>query len=437
MKKVILPCFLLFGFSTAYSQSSLEVPGQLKVSIENVQCLKRSWDGVVEFDGHGNEVSVTYSYRIYARSNWAAVKKGADGTVIYGSNVNGMTRAGTETPDLGGIKEGDKVNIFKTIFDEHIEAGDYIIIAPTVWEWDRPEKNTINSFNAQLEMDLDWAIKQAYPFPDAAINATKPFDNRVFQIFDKYKYGPALKYQSIFSPIICNGNIQGNRIIGLNAGGSGPACQIAYPPTLFVLDTRVLGALYLNNQKSLRNQQSGTPGPAFITGKTILFEESTYNIQSSNGSYAVFLKIEFIPDVLPSFASSNTSGNGLTGTPTKNVGVPKKMLQEKPINILNTALNLPGNWTGTYGYGESNTQNYYRLNFNANGSMEVLDQFGVVQARGTYVYTQTSNTITAAYTYLSGDSFELTGTITNNTFNAQWWRKNNMTHGGKMIVYKK
>jgi hypothetical protein len=406
MKKIIYTVCLLLSIGTGYSQSSLEVPGRLKVSIENVKCHSKSWDGVVEFDGHGNEVSVTYSYRIYARSNWAAVKKGGDGTVIYGSNVNGMTRAGTQTPNLGGIKEGDKVDIFKTMFDEHIEAGDYIIIAPNVWEWDGPEKNTINSFNAQLEMDLDWATKQAYPFPDASINAPKPFDNRVFKIFDKYRYGPALKYQSIFSPIICNGNIQGNRIIGLNAGGSGPACQIAYPPTLLVLDTRVLGALYLNNQNAIRSANAGTSGPKLINGTEIWFEESTYNIQSSNGTYSVFLRIEFTPDVLPSFSPSNTSPNGLTGTPTKNVGTIKKDFPSKNLNISNTNLAVAGNWAGTKTTDTGLYPENFGLELTTNGEVLMKDIYGNVAVRGTYTFA--NNSITGSYKQLSsGETYSI------------------------------
>jgi hypothetical protein len=403
MKKISAFILAATIFVNCYGQSSLEVPGQLKVSIENVKCNYKSWDGVVEFDGHGNEVSVTYSYRIYARTNPAAVKKGADGTVIFGSNVNGMTRAGTQTPDLGGIKEGDKVNIFKPVFDEHINAGDYIVIAPTVWEWDGPEKKTINSFNAVLETDLDWIINQPYPFPDATINITRPFDGRAFRVFDKYRYGPALKYQSIFSPIICNGNIQGNRVIGLRAGGSGPACQIAYPPTLLVLDTRVLGALYLNNQNSLRNAQQGLSAPSFISGKEILFEENTYNIQSSNGNYTVFLKIEFTPDVLP-VAVPSANSNGLIGTPTKNIGIIKKDFPSKNINISNTNLAVAGSWAGT----QTNDYGMYPQNIafelTANGEYLVKDINGVVAARGTYTFS--NNLLSGSYKQLSsGEAF--------------------------------
>ena len=51
-----------------------------------------------------------------------------------------MTRAGTETPDHGGITNGNVVPVYKTLMNEHINANDYIIIAPTVWERDAPEK---------------------------------------------------------------------------------------------------------------------------------------------------------------------------------------------------------------------------------------------------------------------------------------------------------
>src|SRR4051812_4807558 len=105
MRKYAL--IFLAALQTGFAFCQSLTAGRLKISIDKLTCVEKCWDGVVEFDGHGNEISVTYAYRIYNAANPNAARPGTDGTVIYGSNINGMTRAGTQTPDLGGIKEGD------------------------------------------------------------------------------------------------------------------------------------------------------------------------------------------------------------------------------------------------------------------------------------------------------------------------------------------
>ncbi|MBL7709463.1 MAG: hypothetical protein JNJ86_10350, partial [Chitinophagaceae bacterium] len=156
MKPVITFSVAIIALSVKTIAQLPNLPGRLKVTIEKVTCVEKSWDELVEFDGHGNEISATYAYRIYSPSNPNAARKGADGTVIYGSSVNGMTRAGTQTPNLGGITNGDIISMNKLILDEHINTDEYVVIAPNVWEWDGPEKTTINSFNSQLNDDLFW-----------------------------------------------------------------------------------------------------------------------------------------------------------------------------------------------------------------------------------------------------------------------------------------
>src|SRR5689334_16758841 len=181
MKK-ILCLFYITAFSiSCISQSTSG--GQLKITIESFKCITKSWDGVIEFDGHGNEASVSFSFRIYNPSNPGAARSGMDGTSIFGSNVNGMTRAGTQTPDLGGIKEGDVIPIGKEIMNEAIGADDYIIIAPTLWEMDGPRNASFDKFNAQLENDLDWVMTQSYPFATTAIDNLNPYGNRAVKIF--------------------------------------------------------------------------------------------------------------------------------------------------------------------------------------------------------------------------------------------------------------
>ena len=383
-------------------------PGRVKITIESARCINKSWDGLIEFDGHGNEMSVAYSYRIYSPGNISAARSGADGTVIFGSNVNGMTRRGTETPDLGGITNGDEIPIGKIVMDEHINADDIIILAPTVWEWDGPEKNTINNFNAKLNLDLDWAINQRYPFAATPVSFNEPFADRVIKIFDKYPYGQALKYHSIFKDIVCPGNAQGNRAIGIRSGTFGTECLAVYPPTLLVLDTKVLYGLYVNNQSSKITGTSHAEKEAwrpFIKGVTIPFSENTYNIQTSNGSYTVFLNIEFIPD------ATSVSESNLTGFPNKNITAVtnniKTIKNNTPANII---ISLPGNWAGiqTNDYGSYPQSIAFELT--KNGEYFIKDANANIAASGTYTFS--NNIINGSYKLLSsGETFSFTGTF--------------------------
>ena len=425
MKKYTFFFFFLQFSINCFSQTA----EQLKMTIESFKCINKSWDGFVEFDGHGNEVSVAYSYRIYNPSNTGAARRGADGTVIYGSNINGMTRAGTETPDLGGITNGDVVPVYKTLMNEHINADDYIIIAPSVWEWDGPEKNTINNFNAQLENDLNWVITQPYPFLNSPVNYSDPFNGRVIKIFDKYSYGPALKYQQVFKNCFCPLNAQGNKVIGISAGTFNNQCTIAYPPTLLVLDTKVLYGLYINNYTAT-HPNPGTSNAAkesrtnFIDGVTIPFKEDSYAIETSNGSYSVFLRVEFTPDIQAPPPPSAPKYN-------KEPIINKYPIQ--PVNPIN--VNIIGKWAGTYGNTKNNNTSFYSFQLQANGSMQLINENAGIIANGTYSYI--NNVISGNYKYASGLEFSITGTMQNNKLSGTWGSNKNVSSGGKWVVNKK
>lgn len=429
--------FLVIILFTSFYLKSLSQPspaaGRLKITIESARCINKSWDGLVEFDGHGNEISVAYSYRIYNPANPGGARSGADGTVIYGSNVNGMTRAGTQTPDLGGINNGDIVPIGKTLMDEHINADDYIIIAPTVWEWDGPEKNTINSFNSQLETDLNWVINQPFPFANTPASYSNPFGGRVIKIFDKYSYGQALKYHNILKNIFCPGNTQGNRVIGVWSGTFNNECLVTYPPTLLLLDTRILNGLYINNRSSTNTGTSHAEKESktyFIDGVNITFTENTYAIQTSNGSYSVFFRIEFTPD------ASATSTNGLISTPAKNISTIKKDMPLRNININNTLLPVVGNWSGTQTTDSGLFPQAISFQLSSAGEFIMADQSGVVGAKGNYTFS--NNNFSGSYKQFSdGSTYSFIGTYDPNTQNITCSLGSATTGQGKWIVKKK
>ena len=407
--------------------------GRLKVTIESFKCINKSWDGFVEFDGHGNEVSVNFSYRIYSPSNPGAARKNSGGSVIFGSNVNGMTRAGTQTPDLGGINNGDVINVSLPVMDEHINADEYIIIAPTVWEWDGPEKNTLNNFNPQLEMDLDFAVGQPFPFASTPIDYRDPFRDRVGKIFDKYRsYGQAIKYHNVFKDFFCPGNTQGNRVMGISAGNFNNQCMVIYPPTLVLLDTKTLYAQHINNLGGVAGDSHAAKesrGWPQIPGINVHYTENSYAIQTSNGSYDVFLKIEFTPDYL-----SNPPASTTTAPPPK-YSKPPVVINTISTPSENTAIPaIAGTWKGTFGYGENFNTDFYSFQLNADGTMQVLNNVGGTSANGKYTFSR--NVVTGSYTYSEGSVFSFTGTVATNTMSGTWGNASNVNMG-KWVMTKK
>lgn len=443
MKKSLFFLMAKALFINCFSQST--APGQLKITIESIKCNIKSWDGFVEFDGHGNEVSATYSYRIYNPSNPAAARSGMDETVIFGSNVNGMTRAGTQTPDLGGINNGDVIPVGKQIMNEHINADDYIIIAPTLWEMDGPKTTTFNSFNAQLENDLNWVTNQPFPFATTPVNYENPYGSRVTKIYDKYSYGQATKYHNIFKNFLCPGVGQGNKPVDVRSGIFNNECMVIYPPTLLALDTRVLMAVY-NHNRSVSSSTHRERG-SIISGFTeIKFIENTYAVATSNGSYSLTLRIEFTPDqqtisppppapIAPA-APKYTKQPVVNTFPNQPPNTIKGNGQQATASANTIKVNIAGNWTGTFGDGESNSPNYYSFRLNADGTMQVVAANGNVIANGNYTYT--NNQLTGTYTYNGSGTFSFSAAMESNaTLNGTWGSGANVRGGGRWIMSRK
>jgi len=376
--------------------------GRLKITIENITCINKSWDGLVEFDGHGNEVSVNFSYRIYSPSNPGAARRGIGGTPIFGSNVNGMTRAGTQTPDLGGINNGDVVPLFRPVIDEHISADEYIIFAPTVWEWDGQGNNTFSSFNDQLDSDLNWVITQSFPFANTPVSYREPFHGRVIKIFDKYPYGQAIKYHNIFANFLCPLLGQGSRPVNILAGTFNNQCMVVYPPTLLVLDTRVLSALATNNYSASQTSAGRRDKPSLITGIHIPFIEESYAIQTSNGSYSMFLKIEFIPDPTPA-----TTLNEPAAPPIKLFNTIKTLPRKTITNSIPAS--ITGTWAGPITSEDLLSSGQIDFELTGNGEYLIKDINGLV-AQGTYTFS--NNIINGTYKLVSnGETFSFAGTL--------------------------
>ena len=378
--------------------SQTPTAGQLKITIESFKCINQSWDGLVEFDGHGNEVFINYGYRIYNPSNPGSAKPGAGFTSIYGSSGNVRIKAGTANA-IGGIANGNEISVNILVLNEHIDADNLILFSPSVWEWDNSNNDRMNLFNQQLATDLNWLTNQPYPFLNAAINDSDPFFGRFIKIGDKYSsYWPILKYNEILKPLF---NVQDNRPVGAQSGPFNGELMALYNPALLVLDTRALITFY-NHNKGVREINHPERGNILSGVVELVFTENTYAIVTSNGSYSLKLKIEFTPDA--------ASTNPLTGTPTRTITTIKKDMPVKNMSINNSFIPVVGNWSGT----QTNDYGLYPQNIafelTSNGEFLIKDIKGVLAAKGTYTFS--NNVLAGSYKQLSSsETFSFTGTF--------------------------
>lgn len=321
MKKYFF--FLLISAFSFNSYSQETAAGQLKITIESFKCLNQSWDGIIEFDGHGNEVFIDYGYRVYSPSNPGLIKSGAGFTSVYGSSGNSRIQAGTASA-IGGIANGNEVLVNTLILNEHVDADNLIILSPSVWEWDNNNNDRLNLFNQQLATDLNWLMAQPYPFLNTAITWENPYNGRFIRIGDKYNsYWPILKYNDILKPLF---NVQDNRPVGAEYGPFNGEIFALYNPAILVLDTKVLITFYRHNQ-AVRESSHRERGGVLSGVMEMVFTENTYAIVTSNGSYSLKLKFEFIPDPTP-----ETSTNAPDAPPIKLINTVKKGVPLKKIN---------------------------------------------------------------------------------------------------------
>lgn len=414
MKKYVLFLFVLLSVN-ALGQTP--TAGQLKITIASFKCINKSWDGLVEFDGHGNEVFISYGYRIYNPAAPASARPGTGYTPVFGSTGDGRVRAGTANA-IGGIDNGNEIPVNSVIVNERIDAGEIFLLSPSVWEWDNFNNGDWDMFNRQLANDLNWAVAQTYPFANANISYNDPFNGRFIKMTDRYNaYFPITKYNFLKKLV----NVQDNRPIGIKAGPFNGETLALYNPALLILDTRTLAAYYYHNKSVSESTYRDRPDyvSSFIE---FTFTEETYGITTSNGSYSLKLKIEFIPDqkpaapITPKYTKQPLATT--LSTPSENTILPA----------------AAGKWMGTFGHGENSNTDFYSFQLNADGTMQVLNNVGGTIANGKYTISR--NVITGSYTYSDGPVFSFTGTVANNTMSGTWGSVNSVNNGGKWMMTK-
>jgi len=403
--------YLLLIFSLAILNLNAQQTGKVKIYLRTISCIKESVDDLLDFDGKGNEVFVTFFYSV-ASSNGTTRYINKVSTAVYG-DINGRPgrfKAGT-AGNNGGIKAGDLIyanpNTQATMpigderfkgqymFEVDLAPTDIITIVPVLWEWDSDAKNTQNSFESFLSGSFN------------SINVySAPIAQRFNSVSSPYIYsdaGNCIDLAGMARILQGVNGVAGNRPIGMHLNG-------AYTPPIIVLNQNIL-----NNWKSVTG--------LYKEECQFIFNESSLGNSRDHGNYELFVHVDYTAPV----TSSVSSG------PTKVFQRPTTL---RPVKGMPVLPSITGTWKGTWGYGENATTNFLSYQINSDGTMLLLSQVGATEARGTYTFT--NNQLTTTYNYLGGGAYASSGIYdaASGTLTGTWGRNGSTTNGGKWVLRK-
>jgi hypothetical protein len=406
------------------------VGGDIRVILESITCVNKSWDGFVEFDGPGSEVFMNCG--VVTRnpnSPYLRLFKQTYTGRSYGNTLpsapTGRIKAGTASQQ-GGIDNGNSFTVNEQLFAVHLDPDGVFYFSPSLWEWDNPNETIRNRFNTQLLADLESISLMRTPsgfVTDA--DATDPNGNLTMLLANAYGLTiPPNSYPGILKPLI---NIQDNRPMGISAYEGAP---LQFDPKIIVINAANANAIF-NLTTPLTSQQPSSFKQ--IRKYTMRFAENTYGISTSNGEYIAVFRIEFAP-AYPDNPALPEPGF-IKKVPVTNSTIDRPINRSigQPVNTTMKNLFI-GTWSGT----RTNETGLYpeAISFQLTSNNELLmihAPTGTVVVRGTYTTSGTS--ISGSMKYLSsGDIYSFTGSFDSNT------QKMNCTLGsgqGKWEVTKK
>ncbi len=406
MKKYILPLFFF-----AMLNLNAQQPGKVKIYLKTISCIKESVDDILDFDGKGNEVFVTFFYSV-ASSNGTTIYVNKITPAVYGDVTGrpGRYKAGT-AGNNGGIKAGDVIYAnpnteammpiederFKGqfMFEADLGPTDIITVIPVLWEWDSDTKNTQNSFESFLLGSFNSINVQTAPIAQKFNPVSWPYI---------YSDGNNCIDLAGMSRILQGVNgIAGNRPLGMALNGT-------YNPTMFVLNQNIL-----NNWKSVAD--------LYKEECRFIYNESNLGNTRDHGNFEISVHVDYTAPVI-----SNTN--------TAPVKVIQRSTVIKPVKGMTVLPSVTGSWKGTWGYADNATTNFLSYQLNDDGTMLLLSQVGATEARGTYTFI--NNVLTASYNYLGGGAYSTTGIYeqATGTLTGTWGRNNSATDGGKWVLHK-
>ena len=396
MKKLICFILILAAVSPVMAQS-----GRIRISFAGFDCYRETWDDILHADGKGDEVYFNFGFSL-ADKNGNSKLSYEKRTGVYGDATGPFSNrisAGSFVDlfgnNKGGIKAGDTYRCNTIVGEYDMADGDILTIVPTGWEHDPIADNSASFF---------FTMKGFYN----SINQKLAPIMIGFNVLTGNLGGIIYQAGSLGISKINAGGNQGE----LGKAGTRPLGMEKYgdfSPKLVVVNTP--------NLNTICNSDMGF-------GKGVIgvnYDEVAVGNSRDHGNYTILLRIEFFPNQNATPAALPSSSTGSTGI--------KKL--EVPANTSSIA----GTWKGTWGSGTNNSPNFYSFQFNADGSMSLLDAQGNTTATGKYSWANNQLTVTYTYNNNSG-TYSAVGSLSNNQLNGTWGAGTNGSGAGKWVMNK-
>ena len=396
MKKLICFILILAAVSPVMAQS-----GRIRISFAGFDCYRETWDDILHADGKGDEVYFNFGFSL-ADKNGNSKLSYEKRTGVYGDATGPFSNrisAGSFVDlfgnNKGGIKAGDTYRCNTIVGEYDMADGDILTIVPTGWEHDPIADNSASFF---------FTMKGFYN----SINQKLAPIMIGFNVLTGNLGGIIYQAGSLGISKINAGGNQGE----LGKAGTRPLGMEKYgdfSPKLVVVNTP--------NLNTICNSDMGF-------GKGVIgvnYDEVAVGNSRDHGNYTILLRIEFFPNQNATAAALPSSSTGSTGI--------KKL--EVPANTSPIA----GTWKGTWGSGTNNSPNFYSFQFNADGSMSLLDAQGNTTATGKYSWANNQLTVTYTYNNNSG-TYSAVGSLSNNQLNGTWGNGTSGIGAGKWVMNK-
>lgn len=418
MNRVALLLVFLLIISGINAQRETYPPGWITIDFNSFMCNKTTEDDPLNFDGFGDEV---YFVLFYSVANRFGVTKYTNKLIskVYGDTYRFPDRilAGEANPNnKGGMLSGSQFfpgAEFPNIKRIRMEAGDFITVIPTIWEWDNSsnsqiqssfESRMINSFNT-VNLKMVDLIRECFGYYNC------------YRISNTGLLGIP-SFTDILRPL--SGAV-GSRPIGMNTASE-------FFPIVFALNSQMIKSQYGKNP---------------VDGKTYAMSYNDFQINEESlgntrdhGIYNLRFHFTFEQDLSDPPPPPPPPANQ-SPVLIKNTIKPIKQTISNSNNIGNTLL-FPGTWSGTQTSAEGLYPQAIAFQLTANNEYIITDNNGIVAARGTY--TVSGNSISGSYKlFSSSETFSFNGTYDNNTqkITGTLGNGNATTGQGKWQVTKK
>ncbi|MET0464328.1 MAG: hypothetical protein ABW007_14280 [Chitinophagaceae bacterium] len=451
MKKLFVFVFLAFTAFASFGQS-----GRIRVSFVGFECIRETWDDILQSDGKGDEVYFNFGVTLGNRQG-ATLQKHEKRTPVYGDNsgpFSNRVNAGSAV-DLfggakGGIRAGDVFRCNDIVAEYTMNDGDILTIIPTAWEYD-PIADNMNAFTSTMAGLYNSINQRVAPVMAGLSLLAGDLGGVIYHgtNFGITKMRAGGDQGELGKP--------GTRPIGMEKYGD-------FMPKVIAFNTRNISTICSSNYGY---------GNGIIAVK---YDEVEAGNQRDHGIYNILLKLEFVSSG-PAAGYSNSggsyvpppapsSGGTRTGTPpppssgstssgghvpppaTSNTGgsyvpppaAPNKQVKQvvTPVNAavinqqvktLNVApAGVTGTWAGNFGAGTNYNGAFCCFRLNGDGTMQVLNSDKNIAANGTYKFE--NNNLTGTYIRPSGEIVSFSGRLDNNAITGTYGTGTNSSNQG-------